>query len=269
MDPRYRLDDTIDMETPSIARMYDYVLGGGANFEIDREAADAIPDGMPGSRAWAQANRAFVGRAVAAMCERGIDQFLDLGSGAPTVGSPHEIALRHNPDARIAYVEREPIAVEYAARVLEDEPRVTMTWADFRDVDSVLAADGVADLIDFDRPVGILAMAVLDLLEDVDPKELTAAYRDACCAGSAMGISHAVGLTLSLEEQEQVLAVMRRTNTPGAGFGTVDDVAKLLTGYVLLEPGIVPVGAWRPADPITDEEARRANYVGAVGLRLS
>ncbi|WP_024804305.1 SAM-dependent methyltransferase [Nocardia sp. BMG51109] len=269
MDHRYELDETIDMETPSIARMYDYVLGGGANFEIDRNAAEAIPDGMPGSRAWARANRGFIGRAVTVLCERGIDQFLDLGSGAPTVGNPHEIALRHYPEARIAYVEREPVAVEYANKMLADLPGVTMTWADFRDVGSVLEAPGVADLLDFSRPVGILAMAVLDLLEDVDPVELTAAYRDACCPGSALGISHAVGLTLSLAEQERVLSVMRTTNTPGAGFGTIDDVAALMAGYTLLEPGIVPVGAWRPIDPVDEDAAKRANYVGAVGIKES
>ncbi|WP_280376913.1 SAM-dependent methyltransferase [Nocardia wallacei] len=267
MDPRFRLDDTIDMNTPSIARMYDYVLGGGANFETDRQAADAIPEGMPGSREWARANRFFVGRAVTALSELGFDQFLDLGSGAPTVGSPHEIALRHNPAARVAYVEREPVAVEYANKMLADQPQVSMTWADLRDIDSVLAAPGVAGLLDFDRPVAVLAMAVLDLLEDIDPAELTAAYRDACSAGSALGISHAVGLTLTLEQQEQVLSVMRRTNTPGAGFGTIDDVAALLHGYTLLEPGIVPVGAWRPLDPIDEADARRANYVGAVGVK--
>ncbi|MBF6174740.1 SAM-dependent methyltransferase [Nocardia blacklockiae] len=267
MDPRYPLDETIDMDTPSIARMYDYVLGGGANFETDRRAADAIPDGMPGSRQWARANRGFVGRAVAALCELGIDQFLDLGSGAPTVGSPHEIALRHNPAARVAYVEREPVAVEYANKMLVDQPQVSMTWADLRDIDSVLNAPGVAGLLDFDRPIAVLAMAVLDLLEDVDPLELTAAYRDVCRPGSALALSHAVGLTLTLEQQEQVLSVMRRTNTPGAGFGTIEDVAALLTGYRILEPGIVPVGAWRPHDPIDDEVARRANYVGAVGIK--
>ena len=269
MDSRYPLDETVDRETPSIARMYDYVLGGGAHFSIDREAADAIPDGIPGSRSWAIANRGFIARAVGALSELGFDQFLDLGSGAPTVGNPHEVALRHNPQARIAYVEREPVAVEYAHGVLAEYPNVTMTRADFRDVDSVLTAPGVADLLDFSRPVAILAMAVLDLLEDVDPVELTATYRDACAPGSALGISHAVGLTLSLEEQERVLSVMRRTNTPGAGFGTVDDVAALMSGYPLLEPGIVPVGAWRAVEPIDDEQARSTNYVGAVGIRPS
>ncbi|RDI62740.1 SAM-dependent methyltransferase [Nocardia pseudobrasiliensis] len=269
MGSRYGLDETIDMDTPNIARMYDYVLGGGANFEIDREAAEAIPEGMPGSRFWARSNRGFVGRAVAALCEMGIDQFLDLGSGAPTVGNPHEIALRHNPHARIAYVERERVAVEYAQKALEGHPQVSMTWADLRDIDSVLSAPSVTDLIDFGRPVAILAMAVLDLLEDIDPALLIAAYRDACPPGSALGLSHAVAFTLSLEEQERVLSVMRRTNTPGAAFKTTDDVAELLRGYTVLQPGIVALDLWRPENPVDEATALRANYVGAVGLKES
>ncbi|KZM68527.1 SAM-dependent methyltransferase [Nocardia terpenica] len=266
MGSRYRLTDTADLDTPNIARMYDYVLGGGANFEIDRHAADAIPSGMPGSREWARANRAFVGRAVTALCERGIDQFLDLGSGAPTVGNPHEIALRHNPAARVVYVEREPVAVDYAHKVLADQPQTSILWADLRDADHVLATARESGLLDFTRPVAILAMAVLDLLEEVDPAALIAAYRDACCPGSALGISHAVAFTLTAEQQEQVLSVMRRTNTPGAVFKTVDDVAALMDGYTLLEPGIAPLDAWRPETPVTPAEARRANYVGAVGI---
>ncbi|MBF6329611.1 SAM-dependent methyltransferase [Nocardia transvalensis] len=261
------LDEPIDLSTPNIARMYDYVLGGGANFEVDRQAADAIPPDMPGSRGWARANRSFVGRAVATLCDLGIDQFLDLGSGAPTVGNPHEIALRHNPNARVAYVEREQVAVGYAHKVLADQPQVTMTWADFRDVDSVLEAPGVSGLLDFTRPVAILAMAVLDLLEDVDPAALMARYRNACCAGSALGISHAVALTLTAEQQEQVLSVMRRTNTPNAVFKTIDDVAALMQGYTLLDPGVVPLDLWRPETPVSADVARRANYVGAVGIK--
>ncbi|WP_225730269.1 MULTISPECIES: SAM-dependent methyltransferase [unclassified Nocardia] len=268
MGQRYELDDTVDLDTPNIARMYDYVLGGGANFEIDRQAAEAIPADMPGSRMWAQANRAFVGRAVTALCELGIDQFLDLGSGAPTVGNPHEIALRHNPNARVVYVERELVAVEYARIVLADDPQASMIRADLRDVDGVLNAASAAG-IDFARPVAILAMAVLDLLEEIEPAELVAAYRDACSTGSALGISHAVAFTLTAEQQERVLSVMRRTNTPGAGFKTVGDVTELMHGYTLLEPGVVPLDAWRPATEIDFEAARRTNYVGAVGIKRS
>ncbi|MBA8823918.1 hypothetical protein FHX42_001247 [Saccharopolyspora lacisalsi] len=117
----------VDVDSPNSARMYDYYLGGAANFAVDREAAEAGLVAMLYARHYAQANRSFLGRAVTHLCRRGIDQFLDLGSGVPTVGNVHDIAGRHNPRARVAYVDHEPVAVAHAHRMLADYDHVTIT----------------------------------------------------------------------------------------------------------------------------------------------
>src|SRR5215469_3660960 len=119
-------DPLVDANTPNPARIYDYLLGGANNFAADRDAAEqAMKVGQVG-RTVARSNRAFLRRAVRYMCEQGVDQFLDLGSGIPTVGNVHEIAQQANPDAKVAYVDNETVAVTYARRLLGDDPRSVM-----------------------------------------------------------------------------------------------------------------------------------------------
>lgn len=226
--------------------MYDYLLGGGQNFAIDREAAEAAAAAFPHFRAAVRANRSYLGRAAAYLAEQGIDQFLDLGSGIPTVGNVHEVVHRHNPKARIAYVDREPVAVAHASQLLENEPLVTITQADIRRPRDVLAAPTVAELLDFDRPVAVLAMGILHfLLDDDDPFGMLAGYRDACSSGSYLAISHANQVTLTDEQVEGFQNAYARTPTPTL-FRTVEEIRRLLEGYKLIEPGLVLAPYWHP-----------------------
>ncbi|MER6993766.1 SAM-dependent methyltransferase [Saccharopolyspora hirsuta] len=256
----------MDVESPNAARMYDYYLGGNANFAADREAAERFLAVVPTGRQWAYANRSFLGRAVRFMISQGVDQFLDLGSGIPTVGNVHEIAHDADPNARVAYVDREPVAVAHAQALLADTPRVTITQADIRDPEAVLSAPGVAGLLDFTRPVGVLAVAILHFVPDEDhPVGIMGRYRAACVPGSYLALSHLSPVTFTDDQLSGGHEIYNRTSTPGT-LRPRDQIADLLTGYDLVDPGLVLLPDWRPDDPVDPDDAARTNSYAAVGV---
>ncbi|HEY4021315.1 MAG TPA: SAM-dependent methyltransferase, partial [Pseudonocardiaceae bacterium] len=180
-----------DVTRPNAARMYDYFLGGAHNLAIDRELADKTIAIMPGIVDMARANRSFLRRAVQYCMKAGIRQYLDLGSGIPTVGHVHEVAHRIDRAARVAYVDIEPVAVAQTKRLLADVPTATVTKADITDPKQVLAAPGVAELLDFNQPVAIVACAVLHFVPDsADPVGVLTTYRDHLSPGGALVFSH-------------------------------------------------------------------------------
>ena len=196
--PRVRLDLAgmttlseagIDFERANAARIYDYFLGGAHNFASDRAQAAKIVAANPDMPRVCRVNRDFLGRVVRWCLAEGVDQFLDLGSGVPTVGNVHEIALARRPEARIAYVDFEPVAVQHAREITAGLDGVSVTQGDLRQPKKVLGAPGVADLLDFDRPVAILAVAVLHFIDD-DLPAIFGRYRDALGAGSILALNH-------------------------------------------------------------------------------
>lgn len=252
-----------NLDVPNLARMYDYYLGGAHNFAVDRAAADRALRSAPHARTFALANRAFLGRVVRRLLAEGIRQFLDLGSGVPTVGNVHEIAHGVDPQARVAYVDIEPVAVTVANEVLADVPHATITHADIRDPDTVLSAPGVAGLLDFDEPVAVLAIAILHAIPDADdPAGILAAYRDACCPGSYLAVSHLAATSFSTEEQTVVREVLDATPTP-VTVRTRQQLAAMLTGYTVLDPGVVLLPNWCPDD--ADGSAPAGSDVDANG----
>ncbi|RRO20771.1 hypothetical protein EIL87_01925 [Saccharopolyspora rhizosphaerae] len=247
--------------------MYDYYLGGSTNFEVDREAAEAGLQAMPYARDYAVANRAFLRRAVSYLANQGIDQFLDLGSGIPTVGNVHEIAHRHDPHARIAYVDHEPVAVAHARALLDENPLVTIDEADIRDPKAVLRAPGVSQ-IDFSRPVAVLAVAILPFVPDQDEATaLTAAYREACVPGSYLAVTHISQLAATDEQVVAAEEVMARTPTP-VRWRPPEEIAELLHGYELVPPGLVPTPSWHPDQPPSEDDIARSNAYAALGRRV-
>ncbi|WP_017972373.1 SAM-dependent methyltransferase [Actinopolyspora halophila] len=262
----------VDLTGPNTARMHDYLLGGAVNAAVDRAQVDQLTECLPDHRwlsCYAQANRAFLARAVRACVEAGIDQFLDLGSGVPTNGNVHEIAQRVAPHARVAYVDHDPIAVHHAQHMLAGQSQVTITHADARQVEVVLNAAGVAGLLDFTRPVAVLAVALLELL-DVAPAALVGRYRQACVPGSYLVLSHMAQLSLT---DAHVTAFRARlaetpTSTPHIRFATHADLDRVAAtaGYQWIAPGVVPLDHWRPENPVTDAEAARSNGYAAVGV---
>ncbi|MFD0922349.1 SAM-dependent methyltransferase [Saccharopolyspora rosea] len=258
----------VDLESPNAARMYDYYLGGKAHLSVDQEAAERQLAVIPSTREWARANRSFLRRAVRYLAGQGIDQFLDLGSGIPTVGNVHEVAHELNPRARVAYVDFEPVAVAHARYLLGDDPRVTVTQADIRDPQQVLAAPGVAGLLDFTRPVGVLAVAILHFVADSDdPAGVVAGYRDACVPGSHLAVSHLSRVTFTDEQLAHGHAIYSRTSTPGT-LRSREEIAALLTGYQLVDPGLVLLPQWRPEEPVDDALAASTNSYAGVGALL-
>lgn len=259
----------VDAQRPNAARMYDYHLGGSANFAIDRDAIHEVLQHLPEGSHYARANRAFLRRVVRFLnTEQGIDQFLDLGSGIPTVGNVHEIAHRDDPNARVAYVDVEPVAVHHAKHLLGDsETRVTVTRADIRQPRTVLNADGVAGLLDFDRPIGLLAIGVLPFIpEDEEAREVLAAYRAALAPGSYCAISHISRTSWTEEQMNTLMEIMASTPTPERE-RTPKQIEALLDGYELLEPGAVPTPQWRPDREPDEDDVRWSNCYCAVGYR--
>ena len=259
----------LDAKRPNSARMYDYFLGGAQNFAVDRQAAEQAAAAFPYIRISTRLNRSFLGRVVAHLSQRGVDQFLDLGSGIPTVGNVHEVAQHHNPKAKVAYVDYEPVAVAHGRRLLADTENVTITQADIRHPHEVLTAPTVTDLLDFDRPIAVLAMAILHFIPDSDhPHAMLAAYRTACAPGSYLAITHGSQVTLTDEQINEFLEAYARTPTP-ALFRNEDEIKALLHGYDLIEPGLVLLPQWHPERAVSDGEARESNIYGAVGVLTS
>lgn len=263
-------ESEVDVNQPNAARMYDYFLGGSANFAVDRDAAHRILEVLPGNTFYIQNNRAFLARAVRYLVlEAGIDQFLDLGSGVPTVGNIHEIAHRYNPAARIAYVDFEPIAVNHTRNILGDsEDRVTITQEDIRDPEDVLSAPGVTGLLDFDRPIAILAVGILPFLyDDEEALSLLSRYRGATVGGSYLGVSHIAPLSCSAETLDSSLRVLSETPTPERSRNLEELRAILPSGLSWVSPGIVPTVQWRAERDATDDEIKASNCYAALGRK--
>jgi hypothetical protein len=252
----------IDPNRPSAARIYDVYLGGTHNFDADRAVAARAVALLPETPMIARANRAFLRRAVRYATGRGIRQFLDLGSGIPTEHNVHEVAQEQAPEARVVYVDVDPTAVLYGRHVLGDDPRTAVVHGDLQQPAAILAEPAVRDLLDLDRPVAILMVAVLHFLPD--GQSLDAAlevYRDAAAPGSVLVVSHATS-SGDPEEMERVADLYNRTGTPLVPRDS-RQVAKFFEGWRLVEPGLVFVPQWRPdGDPVSDP----ARYLMLAGV---
>lgn len=258
---------SIDITVPSVSRMYDYYLGGSHNFEVDREAARKAMEFMPGLPKIMQANRAFMRRAVQFAVSQGISQFLDIGSGIPTFGNVHEVAQAADPDARVMYVDHDPVAVAHSQAVLQDNDRADILAADLRKPREILNAPEVRRLIDLNRPVALLLVAILHFVEDADdPYRAVAELRDALAPGSMLLLTHASyeGLPLSPERAEGAVDVYQNIRNPLI-MRTREEIARFFEGYDMVEPGLVPMSQWRPDTAPEDEDAYAFSGVAGVG----
>ncbi|MFE7182180.1 SAM-dependent methyltransferase [Streptomyces erythrochromogenes] len=238
----------IDISVPSVSRIYDYYLGGSHNFEVDRQAARRAMEFMPGLPKIMQANRAFMRRAVRHAVADGVTQFLDIGSGIPTFGNVHEIARAASPQARVVYVDHDPVAVAHSHAVLLDDEQTGVVAADLRKPQEILAAPEVGRLLDFDRPVALLLVAVLHFLEDTDrPYEAVAELREALAPGSLLILTHASyeGIPLTEEVAGGTVGVYRDIRNPLV-MRTGEQISGFFEGFEMVEPGLVSMPDWRP-----------------------
>lgn len=235
----------IDPQRPSAARVYDFFLGGTHNFAADRAAAAAALQAMPDLPDVMRTNRDFLRRAVRFVANHGIDQYIDLGSGIPTVGNVHEIARSVHPAATVVYVDVDPIAVVHSRSILAGDDRCVVLHGDLIEPDLVLANPEVQRLIDFTRPVCLLLVAVAHFVPDTAAlTEALNRYREALAPGSILVLSHASDEG-SPAEAEQARQVYNRTTSPLV-LRSRPEVAQLLDGWQLIEPGLCSSGEWRP-----------------------
>jgi hypothetical protein len=246
----------IDVTVPNAARMYDYALGGYHNFAVDREYVARAEQVIPGASLVAHANRAFLGRVVRWLVDAGITQFLDIGSGIPTLGNVHEIAERATPQARVMYVDIDPVAVAHSRAILAGHPRVRVLEADLRRPVDIVDHPEVTELLDFSEPIAVLLSAVLHFIPDADdPKAILAQLRDAVVRGSYIALSHGTPVPDLEGELDEIRQLYRRTPTP-LHLRTSEQIAELLAGLDIVEPGIVPITDWRPEPGESDGQAQ-------------
>jgi S-adenosyl methyltransferase len=239
------------------ARMYDYFLGGIHNFPADRQAADAIISMFPRTRMAAQLNRAFLRRAVAHLGEVGVNQFLDIGSGIPTEGNVHEIAQGTNPQARVVYVDIDPVAVAESQEMLEGNKFAIAINGDLCRPQTILEHPPVRKHLDFDQPIAVLLVAVLHFVHDDDQaRESVRRLMDSVPAGSYLVLSHLIDETTPdfdrRDDLKRVHDVYHRQTATLLRMRTRAQVHEYFEGLDLIDPGLVPVWHWKPApdDPV-------------------
>ncbi|MER7009017.1 SAM-dependent methyltransferase [Dactylosporangium sp. NPDC000555] len=233
------------------ARMYDYYLGGVHNFPADRAAADAVIAQFPFIRDAARSNRAFVANAVRHLAQSGVRQFLDVGSGIPTVDNVHSIARQVHPDARVAYVDIDPVAVAESSEILTGDDRAVAVRGDLQTPRAILEHPDVRRIVDFGEPVGLLLAAVLHFIPDHGAADaVTAELVSAVPSGSYLVVSHTATESFSLTNPATLTenVYQRRTATPGT-VRTREEVERLFTGLDILDPGVVWAQQWSPGAP--------------------
>jgi SAM-dependent methyltransferase len=253
-------------DVPSAARIYDYLLGGGHNFQADREITERFTKALPGAPEIAQLNRAFLRRAVLFMTEHGIRQFLDIGSGIPTVGNVHEIAQRADPDTRVMYVDREPIAVNHSQLMLGANDYATAIQQDLRDTDGIMGHPDVRGLLDFDQPLGLLMVGVFHFIApEYQPRELLARYRQRLAPGSFLALSHFTADSRPAEMAAMV-EVMKKSADPIYPRSR-EEFESFFNGFELVSPGVVPTADWRPTMPYDINSSEREQIYAGVGRK--
>ncbi len=250
--------ESIDLDRPNAARIYDYLLGGAANFEQDRVFAEKLLEVMPLARSAARLNRAFLRRAVRFCVESGVRQFVDIGSGIPTAGNVHEIAQAVDPTARVLYVDNEPVAVTHSELLLRDNEFASSTRGDLTDPEPVLASP----LIDFSQPVALLMVAVLHFVPDsAAPHTAVSRYVSALAPGSFLVLSHGVESPV-IDGRDEVDRLYQSSSTPGVR-RTPEEIARFFEGLEFVEPGLVWTPEWRPDSPEDVGEHPEASLVFA------
>jgi hypothetical protein len=260
----------IDLSRPHPARVYDYALGGKNHFAADREIAEKVFASWPSVRTVARENRAFLGRAVRYLArEAGIRQFLDIGTGLPTVDNVHEVAQSVAPSARIVYVDNDPLVLAHARALLTSAPegRTAYIHADLRDPGAILSDPATREVLDFSQPIALMLVAIMHFIPDEEkPAEIIATLLDALPPGSYLAASHATaehnpdGPTVGQD-------AYRETGIPFQ-LRDSDEFARLaFPGLELVPPGVVLVSEWRPEDTGPRPKPSEVNCYGGVARK--
>ena len=258
----------IDTTVAHPARMYDYYLGGQDHYKVDREAAEAVTAIVPEIRAGARANRAFLGRAVRFLATAGVRQFLDIGTGLPGPNNTNQVAHSIAPDARIVYVDNDPIVVTHARALLAkaDAGRTAVAFADLRDPETILGHPEVSGALDFTQPVAVLLLAVLHFIRDSeDPRGIVERLMAAMAPGSYLAITHATA-DLYPAPADRVTGLYEQASVAPLVLRSRDQVDPLFAGLDYVEPGLVQASRWRP-DGEVPSDADRTSIYGGIGRK--
>jgi hypothetical protein len=257
----------VDAGVASIARIYDYWLGGKDNFKADRDAGDLMIQQYPDIVSGVRLNRAFLGRAVRYLAaEAGVTQFLDIGTGLPSSNNTHEVAQQAAPASRIVYVDNDPIVLSHARALLTSTPEGACSYidADIRDAAKILAE--AESVLDFSRPIGICLIMILQFVPEEDgPWRVVRTLLDACPPGSYLALSHPANDV----DQEVVPALRQLNSSMGKTRATPrsrQQVARFFDGLDLVEPGLVQLQRWRPGSDAPPADWNLAAY-GGVGRK--
>ncbi|WP_329238461.1 SAM-dependent methyltransferase [Actinoallomurus sp. NBC_01490] len=236
-----------DVTKPSPARLYNYYLGGKDNFAVDREAAESILAVMPEGRRVARENRAFLRRVVRHLTlETGIRQFVDLGTGLPTEGNVHEVAQEVAPETRVVYVDNDPIVLAHGEAMLARDDHTTFIGADMREPEAILGDPRLKALIDFDEPVAVLFVSVLQFVpDDEEAAGLVRRFAEAVPPGSRVVISTITG-TGQREDKVATITAAYANSTAPAVLRPRERIERLFGGLDLVPPGLVPAPEWHP-----------------------
>ena len=256
-------------ERPSSARIYDYLLGGYHNFEVDRTVARNFIEILPSAPLIMKSNRGFLRRVVSFLLDQGVEQFLDLGSGIPTVGNVHEIVQRRNSTARIVYVDIDPVAVRQSEEILKDTPDAAAVQADIRNTKAILEHPETKRLLDFDKPVAVLITSVLLFVpEDEEAYSVVDTVREALAPGSYICISHGTPEGSSKEQVEQSQKLYSASGNP-IKLRSQAEIRRFFDSLDLIEPGIVYLPQWRPEGPddLLADEPEASGMFGGLGRK--
>ena len=258
----------IDTSVPSIARVYDYLLGGKHYYEVDRVASEAMIEAVPETTLMASANRSFIRRAVRFLVgEAGLDQVLDIGSGLPTAGNVHEIAQEINPNTRVVYVDKDPIVLANGRALLSANENTTVIQADLREPETILDDPETQRLIDTTRPFGVILGGVLMHLEDEEePQRVVDTIRDRLPSGSYL--VHSGCCDPGEARARELNQVFYEYGMGSRCFRPVADQASFFDGLELVEPGFVACNQWRPSFDFPDpDNSVHALVVGGIGRK--
>jgi hypothetical protein len=266
--------DGLDTSRPSPARIYDYMLGGHSYFEVDETAAKRIIRAVPEIRDTAWANRGYHQRTAAWIARQGVRQFIDIGSGLPTVGNTHEVVKMVHRDAHVVYVDIDPMVERQSREMITADGAVSVLCADLRDPGSILGSEVVRELIDPRRPTGIMMTAVLMFVSDTsDPWGLVSRYVRAVAPGSYLSLTHLTGDSKPPTAVEALRAVFDNA-TERMHFRSRRQVERFFTGLEMVPPydgapaEVSFAGVWGAEDPdLADSEGSRWMYGGVARIQ--
>jgi hypothetical protein len=252
-----------DAGKPSVARAYDYSLGGKDNFAADREQLAELMRVFPLAAVLSRENRQFLARAVGYVARHGVTQFIDVGSGLPASPSVHEIADAARPGARVAYVDNDPVVISHTSALLASPGRVAAVPGDVRRPGDILSAPALTAVIDTSEPFCVILGVILDFVEPAQAAEIMAVFRDAMPAGSFLIMS--IGTNNDTPDVAQ--DVIKAYRAAQVHVHAREQVAGYFAGLQIVEPGLVEVRRWQPGHPLADDGPRTADLLAGVGRK--